>query len=370
MMRKLWNQDEIELMIKLYGQGFNYSEIGIKLNRPKVSVRKKLQAMGISKAKSRCSINLWSVESLRPYVNKDEAMKETKGSHKKIRVLCPDCLFEKKIRIANLVKNGMRCYCTRGYYPELFFQAYLETKNIEYEMQVKFGDSQRRIDFYIPSLDVYVETHGAQHYNKKSQWYDSSNESDNIKRNYCEENGYTLIELDCRESSFEFISNSIDDCEYLESIMDDEVFEMTTYIQINKRYDTKEIIRLYEVEKMTTNQIGEMHGVSYGTILNILKKNNVKLRDNGVMIRLIETNRLFNSLTEAYEKTGVSRGNISNCINPGSPAMSTGKHLITGDKLHWERVDKSEMYAIKQAKVRSMDTKINTNIKLKQLKSE
>lgn len=372
--RKLWEQDEIELMIKLYGEGFNYVEIGTQLNRPKVSVRKKLQAMGIAKAVQRNSASLWDVESLRPYVNKEEAMKETKGSHKKISVLCPDCLFEKKIRIANLVKNGMSCSCTKGIsYPELFFTAYLETKNIKYQTQVKFDDSLRRIDFYIPSLDVYVETHGEQHYNKKSQWYSNSNESDEIKRKWAKDNGYTLIELDCRESTFEYIRSSIDDCEYLESITNNEIFEITTYMQNNERYDIKDIVKLYKIEEMTANQIGEMYGVSYVTILNILKKNNVRLKNNGKakrIVRLIETNQIFMSLVEAHKQTGVACGNLSKCINPNHSAMSVGIHPITGDALHWERVNELEMYAIKQAEARSAEVKINTDIELTQLKNE
>lgn len=46
-----------------------------------------------------------------------------------------------------------------------------------------------------------------------------------------------------------------------------------------------------------------------------------------------ELNRIFSSMTEAQNKTGINRGLISRCCN--GKLKRAGKHPDTGEELHW-----------------------------------
>ena len=66
-------------------------------------------------------------------------------------------------------------------------------------------------DFYLPDYNCIVETHGGQHY-KDVAWSSSSitNGNDKHKMHLTISNGInSYIQLDCRESTLKFISNSI-----------------------------------------------------------------------------------------------------------------------------------------------------------------
>lgn len=347
-MGRKWTEKEIDHAIKLYVENkISYSEIGRRIDRSPISVRTKLLALGIAKENVRKSASLWSVMKIRKYIiDIDEAKNITTGTHREINVKCPDCELEKTMRVQNLVNHGFSCNCTTGMsYPELFTIAYFNIKNIDYEYQVSFDDSQRKIDFkvMINREIIYIETHGIQHFDKNSKWYKRTQESDLIKRQWAKDNNKKLIELDCRESSFDFIKNIINKCELLPNITDNEVPKILEYIQMNKKYPIKEIVEMYQSGKSTT-QIAEELGLYNQTIYNMLIKNNVNIHENGYYLRkkvkCLETNIVFDSTMDAQRKTGIANSSISSCAN--GKLKSAGKHSITGDKLTWEYVYQSE----------------------------
>lgn len=234
---------------------------------------------------------------------------------------------------ANLLRRNFACSVCRSNtsYPELFFIAYLEAKGIEYEYQVKFDDSQRKIDFYIPSLNVYVETHGRQHYITNEQWHKTSEESDKVKRQHAKKNNIVLIELDCRESSFEFIKDNINKNELLPSIDIENEKRMLMCIESNKRYPVKEIAELYN-SGVALTKIMEKFGIkSPTTVYTILNNHGVRTHKSGrgskKQIRCIETMTIYNSLSEA-ERDLKCHG-IAKCAK--------GKQKTAGG-YHWEYV--------------------------------
>lgn len=225
--------------------------------------------------------SIYSIEELQSYfVDVEEAKTIGKSSKKYIEVKCTDCGMESKIQARRLVEQGLPCKtCSSNIsYPELFFMAYLEVKNIEYKYQYQLDGSLRRFDFYVPSIGV-CETHGGQHYNENSVWYDRSNESDAEKRIYCKENNITLIELDCRKSEFKFIQDQIKGNRFLDDITKSEEKEMLKIMEKNKKYPIKKIIEMYTIDEMSAKSIGEKIGRNGKTVASILKKNGVEIID-------------------------------------------------------------------------------------------
>ena len=291
--------------------------------------------------------SLYSVEHIRPYlIDIKEAKKIAKNSTKKINFKCSQCNIVKKMAPYTLIKHGIMCpKCSKGTsYPELFMMAYLEVKGIEYEYQKVFDDlPNRRFDFYLPKENVVIETHGAQHYSNSSAWnnLNTTTQSDKEKQGYCRANNISYTEIDARKSNFKFIKDSVTDSN-LSNINSKENELILKHIENNKRYCTKEIVKLYK-EGRSTIEIAKIYNISYTTISNILLKNGISIRTvkqaRSKPVRCVNTNEIFNSISEACVELNISnsaRGNISSvCKGKRSYA---GKHPITGEKLKWEYV--------------------------------
>ena len=282
------------------------------------------------------------IEWVRDYLVNIEQAKTIAPNHTKlINFKCPDCNREKEMKPRDLMYRGFSCpLCSTGTsFPELFFISYLEVKNINYEYQKVFKAlPNRRFDFYISSIGV-CETHGRQHYESSSNisWdVEEIQQSDKEKEEYCIKNEIKYIPLDCRISSFRHIANTINNCKYLPSITEIEELEIRKMMEQNRRYPIQEIIYLYEGGE-TTTQIGERFKVSYGTVCNILRKNNIEIKGVGrkkKKIRLINTGETFDSAVEASEKYKANKNHISEVCR--GKRKSSGK--FNGEKLYWEFV--------------------------------
>lgn len=283
---------------------------------------------------------LYGTEWVRPYLIDVEQAKTIAPNHTKlINFKCPNCNRTKEMKPRDLMYRGFSCpLCSTGTsFPELFFISYLEVKNINYEYQKSFEDlKRRRFDFYIPSIGI-CETHGRQHYESSNNlfWdFEAIKQSDNEKEEYCIKNGMKYIPLDCRISSFKHIANAINGCMYLPSITEEEELEIRTIMEQNRRYPIQEIIYLYEGGE-TTTQLGERFKVNYGTICNILRKNNVEIKSvgrNKKKVKLINTGEIFDSALEASEKYKANKSHISEVCR--GKRKSSGK--VNGEKLYWE----------------------------------
>ena len=294
--------------------------------------------------------SLWGLKHLRKYIiDTDLAKRVTPNSNKKSTFKCSHCNYKKEMFIYNFTRKGISCpYCDRGTsYPELFMMAYLEVKGIKYEYQKVFKDlPNRRFDFYLPESNTVIETHGEQHYkkyNKNSSWsnsYGKTIKSDKLKKEYCNSKCITYTEIDCRESSFSYIFNSIN-LSNLESIVrEEEIEKILSIIENNKIYPVKEIINLYQ-EGYNSPYIARLYKVDSGTVRNILRRNNVNIRTQAKSMskktKCLTTNEVFESVTQACNKFNLSKGNVAKA-SKGERAYA-GKHPITGEKLRWEYVD-------------------------------
>lgn len=101
-------------------------------------------------------------------------------------------------------KHGKRCAKCKSSTGERFVRSALEDMGVQFEEQKKFSDLilERHLsyDFFIPDRNILIEYQGLQHY--ESREFFGGDDSlklqrrrDNIKRQYANKNGYTLIEI-------------------------------------------------------------------------------------------------------------------------------------------------------------------------------
>lgn len=216
----------------------------------------------------------------------DEAKLYTKSCSKKIIPICPDCkrIKSKSISINELYgRKSIGCTCGDGIsYSEKFMISLLDQLNIKYIHQLtkttfEWCDNYR-YDFYIPNLDMIIETHGRQHYKQVKGFYKTLEEeqkNDELKEQLAKENGVEhYIVIDCRESSMKWIKNNIMGNKLNDffdlSVIDWSRCEMFA-IDSNK---VKEVCDYWnsKEEWETTVDLGRMFNCDYATIDSYLIK--------------------------------------------------------------------------------------------------
>ncbi len=163
--------------------------------------------------------------------NKQRGYEITAGTHKKEDFQCEQCGLEKNVVVKSVTQSGFSCpRCSDGIsYPEKFVFNLLEQLDIDFKYQQIFvwsknvpndnskliGDKQ--YDFYIPSLNCIIETHGKQHSNKRGfsafggRTGEEEAENDKLKEKLAKENDIAnYISLDCGESTIKHIKKSIE----------------------------------------------------------------------------------------------------------------------------------------------------------------
>lgn len=334
---------ELTVLGKENRKGYIVQSLTYKDTEPYTMYEKSLKSGAkdsyLSNQKVHVTNSLWSESRLRPYIiNVEEAMKIGRYSKKTIKTICPDCEVVQDYIVGNLVRRDFTCkVCTKSIsYPELFMIAYLEVKGVNYKYQKVFKElPNRRFDFYLPEENIIIETHGIQHYDTSSRWYNDSISQDKDKRIFCKNKGYTLVEVDCRKSNFKFIVEKINSNYLLDSISEEEELKIQSLIERNKKYPIQDILSLYN-RKYRIKDISRKYNVCDKTISNILNNKGVNIRKHGKRkVRCITTREVFESVTEAENKYSIVKGNISK--------VCRGKRQTAGvykeEPLTWEYVD-------------------------------
>lgn len=161
--------------------------------------------------------------SLKYFVEPGIAKTYKACSHKRVKMKCPHCGFQKSMKIDKLIKRGFSCnLCKDGIsYPEKFVGNLLKKLGVEFIVQKPLHEA--KYDFYIPSYNLIIETHGKQHYNERRHpnWksYEEEHENDINKWMLAQlKLGKDLkyVVLDCRKSEMEWIKKSIYESELSE----------------------------------------------------------------------------------------------------------------------------------------------------------
>lgn len=217
---------------------------------------------------------------------KVEALNYTNNSNKVIYPKCPFCgrISDKPVKINKIyTKNGFSCHCSDGIsYPEKFVSEFLNQLEIKYISQatknsIDWLEDNKRYDFYIPDKNIIIEVNGRQHYDYNN-WTGKSLQqeqlNDAIKESIAIKNGISLyIKLDCRESSKEYIRNSILNSE-LNSVycLDNINWEQCEIRALSNT--TKEICDFYSNVSNDTKLISKKFNKSINTISRHLKSGN------------------------------------------------------------------------------------------------
>ena len=230
------------------------------------------------------------------FVNIEDAYTHTYGSTDKAWAKCPDCGFEKEIRINSLYKYGFSCNkCSDGIsFTEkimcnLLDELLINNKQSESfitqfsKTNAKWCDKYR-YDFYFKkdNEEYIVETHGMQHY-KESGFNRSLEEeqlNDRNKKELALNNGIkprNYIVIDCRYSELEFIKNNIINSR-LNELFDLNEVDWIKIGQISEKNLVKEVCDYWKLhnninnEGLTTKDLSIKFKLGSGTIAKYLKK--------------------------------------------------------------------------------------------------
>lgn len=304
--------------------------------------------------------------------NVEDAHRYTYNSGKKADFKCSYCGNKIKNKIiANVFKQGLSCpYCSDHIsYPEKFMFSVLKQLNINFNYQKLFKkwfkeDIKRYYDFYIPSLNCIIETHGKQHYEEsfdryggRSRKYIEEVENDLFKKeiaikNKVKEEYYIVI--DARESSYEYIKNSILNSN-LSKILD---LSSIDWLECHKFACKSIVFTVCEMWDKFKNvsEIGRILKLDRATVRRYLKQGSkislcdydfektkkkpkkvIQLSLQGEMINS------FNSIKEASKKCKINNAGISSVCN-GRSGNAGGYIWVFKDT--YEQLSDEEKYKL------------------------
>lgn len=215
-------------------------------------------------------------------VSVEDAKRYTHNSGRKITVKCPDCGREKSVKITHIYTyKTIFCTCGDGKsYPEKFVMNVLEQLNINFETEYSPSwIKPKRYDFYIPKFNMIIEAHGGQHYDGSfkrigGRTLEEEQQNDKYKREMALVNGIKhYIELDCRESSLDYIKNSILNSK-LNKLFDLSNINWTSCAEFANKNIVKEVCDYWnnKGEDETTRDLAKEFKVDPVTIRSYLKK--------------------------------------------------------------------------------------------------
>lgn len=214
----------------------------------------------------------------------NDGYKYPSGSSKIIKIKCDVCNYVKSGSITNLIRFGFSCpKCSEStsYSERLMGNVLSSLKEVSYMTQLsattfKWCDKYR-YDFYIPSLNMIIETHGIQHYENSSRGRSLEEEQNNdrLKRELALSNGIKhYIELDCRYSILEWVKNSVLNSE-LSTLMN---LSEVNWVECDKLSLPNRIKEACEIKKnntdITTTDISRIFGINRSTAKEWLIKGN------------------------------------------------------------------------------------------------
>lgn len=154
---------------------------------------------------------------LKYFVDEEDAKYCNSQSKFPILVKCPVCGTVKSIRPVTLMTTEYICLkcMDREPFSNKMMGVILDNLRIEYIKEKEFDFlNQKYFDIFVPSLNLVIEMHGAQHYdegicNFKNIDVEEVKKNDDYKMDAVITNGISYIAIDCMKSNFFYIKKSI-----------------------------------------------------------------------------------------------------------------------------------------------------------------
>lgn len=273
--------------------------------------------------------DLWTTrpEIAKLLLNKDDGYALSKESHKKADFKCPNCgtIIRNKI-VRSVSRYGLKCpNCSDGIsYPEKFVSCLLDFLKVAYVRDSTLSWScDKRYDFYIENMSLIIETHGAQHYSlEKAFNKDNARDeafNDAYKRKLALDNGIkNYVELDCRNSDFNYIKNSILNSELI-SMFDFDNVDWNQVGQNSLKSKVLEVCDVYNSGIKSTTRIAEILNLDSSTVVDYL----IRCADVGLcdystdrhkQIICVDTGKIYPSL-QAVSDAGFNMSQVSECCH-------------------------------------------------------
>lgn len=298
-------------------------------------------------------------------VNKEDGLKYSIWSHGEVFLKCPDCGYEKKMRIGTLMRQGFGCpKCSDGIsYPNKIMFNLLDQLQLNFKPEYSpEWMSPKRYDFYIELEDkkYIVEMDGAWHEkdnNMSGQTKEESRIIDNYKDDLAIEHDIIVIRIDSSRSELEFIKTNI---------LNSKLAQLFNLFDINwvkcHEYACSSLVRsicdLWNSGVKNTTNIMSILKLGRGSVIRYLKQgsqlgwcdydanitrllNWERFKDiggyNKKKVICLTTGEVFNSQTEAGKKYNTPSSGINRCCN--GQRKSACKHPVTNESLRWMYYD-------------------------------
>lgn len=254
------------------------------------------------------NINLYcSLNNINVKFNDDEYISEKHKHNWK----CLDCGSVFKMSFDTLKCKGLLCkQCSDGLpSTEKFLYFLLKEIKLDFDFQKMLEVSNRRYyDFYIKSLNLIIELHGQQHYINSTYMksLEFQEKNDKEKREFAISSGFNYIEIDCSNSSFEWLNKSFTDS--LSNYIDFSKLDMRKIFEESKKSMLIMVCDYWnnKSELETTTSLVKIFKLSHVTISKYLKR--------GAKLGIC-------SYDSSVEKTITSRRNVESMINRRKVAM-------------------------------------------------
>lgn len=297
-------------------------------------------------------------------VNEEDGLIYRAGSDKYLEMKCPICDYRKRLQPKLLMRRGFSCpNCKENTpYPEKFMNSLLKELRVGFHYQVTNllleWCGTKRYDFYIPSLNMIIETHGRQHY-EDTAWGKLTNQQaiDKEKKDNAIKNGIShYIEIDCFKSNFEYIKESVVSSQ-LPQLINMECVDWDK-VKIGSEKNTYlEVINFYNETKSQASVIAKRFKIDRSTVHRYLHRgarsglcdytpNQINYSEKPVVVVDGETKEvkyIFNSVTECANALNYGQHNISTLLKRDNPFVKSEKmggtfgfYFLNSEK--WESV--------------------------------
>lgn len=202
---------------------------------------------------------------------------------KKIEVICPNCgnKMYKTISCIYLYKS-IGCNCGDGFsYPEKFMFNVLKQLNIDFitEYSPSYLNTKRS-DFYIPSLNLVIETDGeighkgGKLYSKSAKSLENMIEIDKWKDKQHSLNGVRTIRINCFKSNVDYIKQNIINSELNQVLNLSKIEWLKADLYAIKSNKVKEVCEYWNRKKEyeTTRNLEKVFNLSNTTVVRYLKQ--------------------------------------------------------------------------------------------------